>query len=356
MAKHIAAGRQPDFARNPYIRASITRMAVCRRYLFILLALAALAACKGKKKPVLSGDEPVDVSDFVAFFEPLNLPFQYGDTSLAKKEKDSLLISYKVFTQFVPDSILGKVYGKGVKPKIYSLGKAEASKAERYLFIKTVTAEKKAVFVLAFDKKNKFITGMPVLRPDNLSTTSQSVSLDRRFSLTKTMQRKNADGSLSEGKDVYVLNADARTFMLIMTDALDERVTELINPIDTLPRKHKYAADYGPGKMNLVSIRDGRKSDRLTFFVHFEKNNGECTGELKGEAMLKSANTAEYRESGDPCVLTFTFSSSSVTLKEENCGSRRGLNCSFDGSFGRRKWVKPAPPKTEAGAKKTTRK
>ena len=146
---------------------------------------------------------------------------------------------------------------------------------------------------------------------------------------------------------MYMLNADSKTFMLIMTDALNDKVTELINPIDTLPRKHKLAADYGTGKMNLVSIRDGRKNDRLTFFIHFEKNNGECTGELKGEAFLKSPTTAEYREGGDPCILKFTFSSTSVSLKEENCGSRRGMQCSFDGSFGRKKWVKPLAPKPE---------
>jgi hypothetical protein len=99
--------------------------------------------------------------------------------------------------------------------------------------------------------------------------------------------------------------------------------------------------------MNLVSVRDGRKPDRLTFFVHFEKNNGQCTGELKGEARLISSNIAEYRESGDPCILTFTFTSSTVTLRETNCGSRRGMKCTFDGSYGRRKWVKPAAPKTE---------
>lgn len=58
---------------------------------------------------------------------------------------------------------------------------------------------------------------------------------------------------------MYVLNADARNFMLIMTEALEDKVTELINPIDTLPRKNKYSADYSSGKMNLVSVRDGRK-------------------------------------------------------------------------------------------------
>lgn len=318
----------------------------------MLLGLVLITGCKHSKKPSLSGEEPVEVSDFIDFFQPVKLPFQFADTSLQKKDKDSLLISYKVFTQFVPDSLLGKVYGKGVKPKIYSLGKAEVPKGETYLFVKTVTADKRAVFILAFDKNEKYIVGIPVLRPDKISTTAQSVTMDKRYTITKTVQRKNSDGSQNEGKDVYILNADARIFTLIMTDALDEKITELINPIDTLPRKHKLAADYGNGKMNLVSIRDGRKPDRLTFFIHFEKNNGECTGELKGEAMLKSPNTAEYRENGDPCILSFTFSSSAVTLKETNCGSRRGLNCVFDGSFGRRKWSKPAAPKTEKPSSK----
>ena len=62
--------------------------------------------------------------------------------------------------------------------------------------------------------------------------------------------------------------------------------------------------------------------------------------------MLRSANTAEYREDGDPCILKFIFSSTAVTLKElEGCGSRRGLNCSFDGSFARKKYVKPVKTK-----------
>ncbi len=333
-------------------------MAVLRKYVLVVLALALFAGCKSKKKPSLSGEEPVDVSDFIAFFEPVKLPFQFADTSLAKKMKDTLLISYKVFTQFVPDSILGKVYGKGVKPKIYSLGKTEVPKGESYLFIKTVTNDKRAVFILAFDKGNDFIGAITALRPDQSAATAQSVVLDKRYTITKVIQRKNPDGSISEGKDVYVLNADAKTFTLIMTDALDEKVTDLINPIDTLPRKHKFSADYGTGKLNLVSVRDGRKPDRLSFFVHFDKNNGACTGELKGEAMFRSSNTAEYREDGDPCILVFTFSSGSVSLKEENCGSRRGLNCSFNGSFGRRKWVKPAMPKADkpAAAKKPVRK
>ncbi|MBK6992460.1 MAG: hypothetical protein IPH34_11795 [Chitinophagaceae bacterium] len=311
-----------------------------QKYLMVLTAIICLTGCKQKKKISLSGEETVAVNDFIDFFAPLDLPLQFTDTSLlkTKKENDSLLISLKNFNQFVPDSVLQEVYAKGAKPKIYVLGKISVPKAETYLFVKTITNDKKAVFVLGFDKEQQFIAGMPVLRPDLKSATEQSISMDRKYSITKKVVLKNTDGSLSEGRDVYVLNNEAKNFMLIMTDALDDKITELINPIDTLPRKNKYSADYSNGKMNLVAIRDGRKDGKISFFIHFEKNNGACTGELKGEASMKTPNTAVYQVDGDPCQLQFIFSSSAVTLKEiEGCGSRRGLNCAFDGSFAKKK-------------------
>ncbi|HMK26840.1 MAG TPA: hypothetical protein VK483_12495 [Chitinophagaceae bacterium] len=319
-------------------------MAVTRKLILSLLAFALLAGCKHKKKPSMAGEEPVRASDFIEFFQPVKLSYQLADSILPKKEKDSLLISYKIFTQFVPDSILIKIFGKGTKLKIYALGRAEEPEAGTYLFVKTVTSDKKAVLILAFDMKHQFLAALTALRPGASAATLQSVTMDRKYTITKTILRKNANGSMSEGKDVYVLNAEAKNFMLIMTDALEDKATELINPIDTMPRKNKYAADYGSGKMNLVSIRDGRKNDRIHFFIHFEKNNGGCTGELKGEAMFRSPNTAEYREAGDPCILKFIFSSGSVSLKEEGCGSRRGLQCLFDGSFPRKREIKPKKP------------
>jgi hypothetical protein len=69
-----------------------------------------------------------------------------------------------------------------------------------------------------------------------------------------------------------------------------------------------------------------------------EKNKGQCSGEIKGDAEMSGANTAVFRQGGDPCVLQLTFSANSVTLKElEGCGSRRGLECSFDGTFKKKK-------------------
>jgi hypothetical protein len=149
---------------------------------------------------------------------------------------------------------------------------------------------------------------------------------------------------VTEGKDVYVLNASANTFTLIMTDPLVDH-TELINPIDTLPAKTKWAADYTNGKTNLVSIRDGKNAGLVNFFIHFEKNNGACNGEIKGEATMKTPNTAEYHEEGDPCILKFIFTSSSVQLQEiEGCGSKRPVDCSLNGSFTKKKPAKVLAP------------
>jgi hypothetical protein len=307
-----------------------------------------LPGCKSKKKTSLAGDDPVEVADFMEFFPTAALPFEISNAVLQRKEKDSLLISYKVFTQFVPDTVLGKIFHKTM-PKLYPLGKVEG-KNETYLFAKGVVGANKTAFIMAFDKKNTFIDVLTALRNETTKDMQRQVVMDKRHSINFIQTRKNKDGSTSEGKDVYILNTEGREFMLIMTDALEDRPTELINPIDTLARKHKLTGDYTTGKMNLVSIRDNRKPDRLNFFIHFEKNNGECTGELKGEALIKSATLAEYRQAGDPCVLQFKFntSASTVTLKEiDGCGSHRGLRCSFDGNYPRRKESKPKKKSTK---------
>lgn len=128
--------------------------------------------------------------------------------------------------------------------------------------------------------------------------------------------------------------------MLILTDPLEDHPTELINPIDTLPKKNKLSADYTAGKMNLVSIRDGRKPNRILFFIHFEKNNHECIGELKGEAVLKSPTLAVFNSNSDLCMLQLSFTPATVTIKElEGCGSHRGLHCVFEGTFIKKKEV-----------------
>ena len=312
------------------------------RYLTCLLVAACLfSACKDKKKPSLSGNEPVEIEDFIASFELIKPPYEISDKDLDKKERDSLLIGNKIFAQFVPDSVLAKLFGKNAKPKIYIGKRVEVEKQETYLFTKVITGDKKVLLVLCFDQNNKFKAWLPLLVNDANAATAQVSGINKRFEFYKSVILEKPGGNNSEGKDVYIYNDDASGFLLIMTDALDERIKEIINPIDTLPRKNKFSADYVKDKMNIVSIRDGNKPGKLDFFIHFEQNKGECTGELKGVANITSANIAEYKQSADACAVQFNFTASSVTIKElEPCGAHRGVKCSFDGNFPRKKEVK----------------
>ena len=143
------------------------------RYLACLfVAFYLLTGCGNKKKPSLSGTDEVAIGDFIESFELINPPFEVKDTALNKKEKDSLLIANKIFTQFVPDSVLIKVFGKNVKPKIY-LGKRINENEENYLFAKASTADKKVMLVLCFDKENNFKAFLPLLVQDANPATLQ---------------------------------------------------------------------------------------------------------------------------------------------------------------------------------------
>jgi hypothetical protein len=299
-----------------------------------------LFACSHKKKVSLSGEEPVDIGDFIKTFEPVSPPYQVADTSVTKKANDTVLISYKVLNHFVPDSVLNRILGKAERPKMYPLIRISSENGGTYLFIKTISADHKSIILLCFDKKNNFIAGMPVLIPDTNPSTQQFFNIDKRLTLSKGITRKNPDGTTNEGKNVYVLNAEAKSFLLIMTDALDAQKVDLINPVESFPNKNKYSGDYVKDKWNLVSIRDSKKQGRMIFFVHFERKNN-CTGELKGEASFTSGNAAAYRSGGDFCVLQFNFTSSSVTITEiEGCGSHRGVDCAFGGTFPKKKEIK----------------
>ncbi len=324
----------------------------CKPLVYLLIVCASLFnACKEEtKKTDLTKEETATVEDFLAAFPEVETPFRYADTVLTQKQYDSLRINNKIVAQFIPDSVFTGTFGKGAKTKFYPYAKMYNSNKLQYLIGNAIDAKKKASFLLVFDKKNQFMAATPLLVLDALANTEQQVSFDRNArSIFKGITRKNADESVSQGQTAYAFDEATATFALVMTQPLDNKAPDLINPIDTFSRKQKYTADYGTGKNNLVSIRDGRRDNKITFFIHIDKDNGDCTGELKGEATFKSPTVAEYRVGGDPCVLEFKFTNSSVTLTEvEGCGAKRDLRCSFNGSYARKKT--PASKKT--GAKK----
>ncbi|MBZ4190984.1 hypothetical protein [Niabella beijingensis] len=319
-------------------------------YWLLLLAAVVLVACGQKKKKKMTGGDAVNVEEFIEVYPALQLPFTYADTSFPATENDSARIAPEILHQFIPDSVTQKVFGPGVQPGYYPVGAVQAGKGgEFYLLTRGVSKERKVLLITAHDKQKQFIAGLPVIKLTRNTDVSISMTIDQRLNISKDLTQRLPNGIEISGHDVFVFNQAAKNFSLIMTDSLGDGFTELINPIDTLPRKQKYAADYSDRKMNLISIRDGQREGRFRFFIHLEKNNKECVGELKGDGVFVSPTVAEYRQGGDPCVIKFTFSNNGVALEEvEGCGSRLGaLQCSFNGEYPKKKEKKKTTARQE---------
>ncbi len=323
---------------------------VCQLLTLFLFSFC-LIYCKGKKTK-LAATDAVTIEDFIEFFPATNLPYQITDSLLNKKETDSALIEYNVFNQFVPDSVITAQFGK-LKPAIYALGKVSLKKAETYLFVKAVTPAHKTGLILAFDKDQKFQASLPLLSTGKNPLPYQKAGMDKKFTITQTFVQKADDGSPYEARNAYILNLEAHEFSKIMTDeGITSEVQEIINPIDTFSHSGKFTGDYIKDKRNFVSVRDGRDPSMVLFFVHFEKNGGDCIGELKGEAGINGPKTAVYKATGNPCVLALNFNGNNVVLKEdEACGSYRDIKCFFEGTYTKK--AEPQPKKKKKTGART---
>lgn len=305
-----------------------------------LVLLMCFAACKSKKKN-LSGEEPVTVEDFIGFFQEITLPYSIADTQINKRLPDSLLINEKVFKQFVPDTVINKDYGAKAIPKLYALGKISAKDQETYVLVKAATADKQVGYILCFDQKNIFKAAMPLVRNNSDKNKFIAGSIDKRLTITTSEVKVTPDKQRLYKLNAFVYN-NVGIFTLIKIESNEQVVPkEVYNPIDTFSKKHKLAGDYILNKKNFVSVRDGRDDKRISFFVHFETGGkDECSGEVKGEAVLIKPNIAQFRQVGDPCILQLIFSGNKVTIREEQaCGNYRGIKCAFEGSFARKKEV-----------------
>ncbi len=295
--------------------------------------LLLIATACAEKKVDLSGETPLKPEDFIAAFAVIKPPFYAADTNL-RKLSDTLTIGYKALQQFVPDSSLTPVIGTDKKLTIHPVGKIEKEN-ETYLLLNFTNRKKQtrlAVFVL--DKKKKFIAAKELLNTGADDGYIHTLSINREPTFVIGREKDSKDNTLMYTRSGWVYN-DAGLFMIVINDSNEDlKKAVVINPLDTLPRKNKFSGDYIRDKKNFISIRDNNKPNSYLFFVHFEKNGGNCTGELKGELLVKDAHSAQYADKGDPCVIDFRFEGNEVTIKETGtCGNRRGMKCLFDDSF-----------------------
>jgi hypothetical protein len=300
---------------------------------FIVISMF-LISCKDKKKD-MSGNEEVSISDFIEFFTDVNIPITLDESNLKRKPNDSALISNSVFNQFIGDTIFNSVYGSE-KPKIYALGKFRNEEAETYLLIGAKGQKISSIYVVATNPDTeKYSAHMLLLSNSPKLNEINKTTIDKRYTFTLIDQYKESDGSTSEYTSVYAYN-NAGLFMFIMSNGLKKgEQMAIINPIDTLPATNKHSGDYGKDKRNFITIRDGKTPNDFVFFIHFDRGGGsECKGELKGEAVFESKDSATYRSPNDPCVIGFKFTGNGVRFNESvNCGNKRPADCELNAYY-----------------------
>ena len=306
--------------------------------MFIIL-MVAVVSCK-EKKVNLSGNAPIKANDFINAFPILALPYSVSDTNIATVG-DTTIIGSTVFTQFVPDTIINVLVNATKKYTIRPLGRIEKIKENYFLAI--ITQSKKIQFVaFVMDKKNKYVAFKSLLENSVDDGYLHAMSINREPTFVLSKEKMGADKQLLFTRVGWIYGSD-NTFMVVINDTNEDlkKASTIINPIDTLPRKNKLSGNYAQDKKNYIAIRDGKDANNYTFFIHFEKNEGTCVGELKGDFKMKDATTAAYNQAGDPCVIDFTFNNNEIILKEKgSCGNRRGMNCFFDDTFTKKKSLK----------------
>jgi hypothetical protein len=289
------------------------------------------------EQPSLSGTEKVDVKYFQAAFGKVSLPCRIADTNFIKAA-DTTVIGYSVFTQFVPDTVLTNEFGKNAQTvKVKPVGKFEVED-KLYLLANIIQSKKTTLVTFVFDNKNKYLSHLVLLQNVNKDDYKHSVSITSEPTFILAREKTNDENQSAYTRIGYGYNASTKNFMVVVNDSNEDlkRLNEIINPIDTLPRKNKFSGDYADDSRNFISVRDGSNASKYAFFIHFEDDH--CTGELKGEMKMRDATHAYYQQGGDACVIDFTFGSKSVTFKEEgNCGNHRGIKCFFDDSYPKKK-------------------
>lgn len=298
-----------------------------------LLFLLFSVACK-EKKPKSVSDENLSAADVIELAPVFSFPVVINDSVLTAKQGDSSLVKLAAFQTFLPDSVFKLHYPQTKQLKLYLLGKAVDGEKGNYVFIKSVSAAKKAVHFFYFNKKNQYLGSMKLAENTPKAGVTKYCRIDSRFNISMIQERKTPTGEYWSSETIYYMDANGR--MITSVTNSNEDLSDVImgNPIDTLPRKNKYSADYRTDKKNLVSIRDGVTSKTFRFFIHFSKQGGACVGELKGTGEWTGNGKAVFRDDGSDCVINFNFTNYAVSLKEENgCGSYRDITCFFEGSF-----------------------
>ena len=311
------------------------------RYLSNLLILLAFIGC-AETKTDLSGNTPLKINDFNAAFKNIDLPIRINDTNLVAFT-DTIEIGRKALAQFLPDSVVDAIAPKLVKnSSIFTVGKIE-KETEYYLLLNNKDAKKQTVSVIAFSKKNVFLGYQILTQFDLIQKGSQfygkTLLINKEPTFLIEENKLDPEQGLTHEKKGWAYTEQG--FKLIYLDAnIKPEQKAILNPIDTLPTLNTFSGDYARDKKNFISLRDFGNTNKYQFFLHFEKKEGTCVGELKG-LLNFNKNQATYSEKGDPCTIQFTISGNVIKIKEDgNCGNHSNMTCYFNDSYDKKRKAK----------------
>lgn len=310
-------------------------------YIFFI---TSLFAC-GTKKLDLTGSTPLKPKDFLSVFPVINGNFLAYDSNFIKIA-DTTRIGMKAINQFIPDSITSKFTGKDKNAYYLPIGKITKDK-EIYLLLNLVRKHKIDMIVFVLDAKSNMFKASKFLMDNGTQDDYvHSISINKEPTFLLSQEKTGKDNLVQFSRSGWVYT-EGVGFMIVINDSNESpSKSNIINPIDTLPRKNKLSADYEQDKRNLLSLRDGKNSSTYTFFLHFEKNEGACIGELKGDLKMKDASHGRFTNNSDPCVIDFSFEDNEVSFKETgSCGNHRGIKCFFDDQYRRKKEPKSSKRK-----------
>ncbi|MBM3441605.1 MAG: hypothetical protein FJX89_02770 [Bacteroidetes bacterium] len=301
----------------------------------VLLFFWTLLSCV-EKRANLAIDQDLAPRQFVGSFPEIPLPWTLTEAMLSSKPGDSLLINQALVKRYIPDSVYKKHFRRAEHPRFHIIGRISVKEGETYILVRASYRSTVLAYLLCFDLTDSFRVSKPVLQLPVDARYKNEFSVDRRHVMSKIRSRTGRDGQLTYRKDAWVYNT-AGVFTLVLTESNEPIDEEVYNPIDTFPATRPLSGDYRLSARDFLSIRDGHSDKRLTFFLHMERKEWACTGELRGELNLVTPTLAHYDRADDHCILEFSFRRNAVTVRELSaCGNRRSVRCTFSGTYRRK--------------------
>lgn len=305
------------------------------KYFWLLLITVITVSCNNET-PSLNDNAIAKPNDFIKAFSNFETSTVLTDSNISNYNNNN--INEDLLLRFVNTNVVKTLCSNQDKCSFKAIGKISKA-TESYILLLCKQTKVSTLHVLVFNKDNVFEAQQQIAIFGNKdSEYKQMVSINKEPTFFINKQKLNADREVKFTKIGLAYTNNKFTEVYKETNEGKHTQEVVINPIETMLAQNTLSGDYILNEKNFISLRDGSSKNKYVFFLHIDKNDGLCVGEIKGELDMKDSVNGIYNAAGDPCHLAFNFSGRVVTIKEDGtCGNRRGPDCKFDESYLRKK-------------------